>query len=138
MGGYATCLYAWKGLVTRQFTDILRKHNEKIRQPRLHTFADLMCTASPNHVRCCRRHDNSNRPCIRLRGRRCLCHPQGRNTSQYGLLASLAYMAIYALVVAFSLPGGAVLSITGGFLVGAVWGTVHIVISATHCSPSLW
>jgi uncharacterized membrane protein YdjX (TVP38/TMEM64 family) len=50
---------------------------------------------------------------------------------QYGLLASLAYMAIYALVVAFSLPGGAVLSITGGFLFGAVWGAVHIVISAT-------
>jgi uncharacterized membrane protein YdjX (TVP38/TMEM64 family) len=47
-------------------------------------------------------------------------------------------MAIYALVVAFSLPGGAVLSITGGFLFGAIWGTVHIVISATHCSPSLW
>jgi uncharacterized membrane protein YdjX (TVP38/TMEM64 family) len=50
---------------------------------------------------------------------------------QYGLLASFAYMAIYALVVAFSLPGGAVLSITGGFLFGAVWGTGHIVISAT-------
>ena len=50
---------------------------------------------------------------------------------QYGLLASCAYMAIYTLVVAFSLPGGAVLSITGGFLFGAVWGMVHIVISAT-------
>ena len=50
---------------------------------------------------------------------------------QYGLLASLAYMATYATVVAFSLPGGAVLSITGGFLFGAVWGTVHIVLSAT-------
>ena len=50
---------------------------------------------------------------------------------QYGLLASLAYMAMYATVVALSLPGGAVLSITGGFLFGAVWGTVHIVLSAT-------
>jgi uncharacterized membrane protein YdjX (TVP38/TMEM64 family) len=50
---------------------------------------------------------------------------------QYGLLASLAYMATYATVVAFSLPGGAVLSITGGFLFGAIWGTVHIVLSAT-------
>ena len=50
---------------------------------------------------------------------------------QYGLLASLVYMATYATVVAFSLPGGAVLSITGGFLFGAVWGTVHIVLSAT-------
>jgi uncharacterized membrane protein YdjX (TVP38/TMEM64 family) len=50
---------------------------------------------------------------------------------RYGLLASLAYMATYAMVVAFSLPGGAVLSITGGFLFGAVWGTVHSVLSAT-------
>jgi uncharacterized membrane protein YdjX (TVP38/TMEM64 family) len=29
---------------------------------------------------------------------------------RYGLLASLAYMAIYITVVAFSLPGGAVLN----------------------------
>lgn len=48
-----------------------------------------------------------------------------------GVLAALTYMAVYALAVAFSLPGGAVLSITGGFLFGAVWGTVYIVISAT-------
>ena len=57
---------------------------------------------------------------------------------QYGLLASLAYMATYATVVAFSLPGGAVLSITGGFLFGAVWGTVHIVLSATLCATLLF
>jgi uncharacterized membrane protein YdjX (TVP38/TMEM64 family) len=50
---------------------------------------------------------------------------------RYGLLASFAYMAFYAIAVACSLPGGAVLSITGGFLFGAVWGTVHIVIGAT-------
>jgi uncharacterized membrane protein YdjX (TVP38/TMEM64 family) len=50
---------------------------------------------------------------------------------RYGLLASLAYMATYVTVVAFSLPGGAVLSITGGFLFGTVWGAVHIVLSAT-------
>lgn len=48
-----------------------------------------------------------------------------------GILAALAYMVVYAVMVAFSLPGGAVLSITGGFLFGAVWGTVYIVISAT-------
>jgi uncharacterized membrane protein YdjX (TVP38/TMEM64 family) len=46
-------------------------------------------------------------------------------------LASLAYMTIYATAIAFSLPGGAVLSITGGFLFGAAWGTVYVVISAT-------
>ncbi len=48
-----------------------------------------------------------------------------------GVLAVLTYMALYAVAVAFSLPGGAILSITGGFLFGAVWGTVYIVISAT-------
>jgi uncharacterized membrane protein YdjX (TVP38/TMEM64 family) len=48
-----------------------------------------------------------------------------------GVLAVLTYMAVYAVAVALSLPGGAVLSITGGFLFGAVWGTVYIVISAT-------
>ena len=48
-----------------------------------------------------------------------------------GVLAALTYMAVYAAAVAFSLPGGAVLSITGGFLFGTVWGTVYIVISAT-------
>jgi uncharacterized membrane protein YdjX (TVP38/TMEM64 family) len=50
---------------------------------------------------------------------------------RYGLLASLAYVVAYATVVMLSLPGGAVLSITGGFLFGTVWGTVHIVFSAT-------
>jgi uncharacterized membrane protein YdjX (TVP38/TMEM64 family) len=48
-----------------------------------------------------------------------------------GTLAAVTYMAIYAVAVAFSLPGGAVMSITGGFLFGTVWGTVYIVISAT-------
>jgi uncharacterized membrane protein YdjX (TVP38/TMEM64 family) len=48
-----------------------------------------------------------------------------------GALAPLTYMAVYTAAVAFSLPGGAVLSITGGFLFGALWGTVYIVISAT-------
>jgi uncharacterized membrane protein YdjX (TVP38/TMEM64 family) len=48
-----------------------------------------------------------------------------------GLLAVLAYMAVYAISVAFSLPGATVLSVAGGFLFGTVWGMVYIVISAT-------
>jgi uncharacterized membrane protein YdjX (TVP38/TMEM64 family) len=40
-------------------------------------------------------------------------------------------MGVYAAAIAFSVPGGAVLSITGGLLFGAVWGTLYIVISAT-------
>ena len=48
-----------------------------------------------------------------------------------GVLAILTYMVVYAVAVAFSLPGSAVLSIAGGLLFGTVWGTVYIVISAT-------
>jgi uncharacterized membrane protein YdjX (TVP38/TMEM64 family) len=55
-----------------------------------------------------------------------------------GMLAALSYMAIYAVATAFSLPGGAVLSITGGFLFGAVWGTVYIVIGATLGATALF
>ena len=48
-----------------------------------------------------------------------------------GVRAALLFMAIYTTAVAFSLPGATVLSITGGFLFGTVWGTVCIVVSAT-------
>lgn len=47
------------------------------------------------------------------------------------LAAVLAYMSIYIVVVAFSLPGGAVMTITGGFLFGLAAGTVWTVIGAT-------
>lgn len=49
----------------------------------------------------------------------------------YGAVAALVYMLIYAVAIAFSLPGGAVLTITGGFLFGSIWGTVCVVIAAT-------
>lgn len=49
----------------------------------------------------------------------------------YGFAAAVAYMVIYAAVVAFSIPGGLVMSITGGFLFGAFWGTFYIVVGAT-------
>lgn len=55
-----------------------------------------------------------------------------------GVRAALLFMAIYALAVAFSLPSGTVLSITGGFLFGAAWGTVCIVISATLGATGLF
>ena len=53
-------------------------------------------------------------------------------------LAPLAFMAIYAAAVAFSLPGGAVLSIAGGFLFGAVFGTLLIVVAATVGATALF
>jgi len=41
------------------------------------------------------------------------------------------FVAIYIAIVAFSLPGAAVASVTGGFLVGLIGGTFFNVISAT-------
>ncbi|WP_120633987.1 TVP38/TMEM64 family protein [Ruegeria sp. EL01] len=44
---------------------------------------------------------------------------------------AVAFMAIYIVVVAFSLPGAAVASMTGGFLFGLVAGTAFNVFAAT-------
>ena len=49
----------------------------------------------------------------------------------YHLLALLTYMALYIAVVALSLPGGALLSITGGFLFGLLPGGLATVVAAT-------
>ncbi|MDX2103125.1 MAG: VTT domain-containing protein [Alphaproteobacteria bacterium] len=43
----------------------------------------------------------------------------------------LGFVGLYAVATAVSLPGGAVLSITGGFLFGVWLGTLGIVIGAT-------
>lgn len=51
--------------------------------------------------------------------------------AESSLLAALVFMAIYAIVVAFSLPGGAIMTITGGFLFGNMFGTAWVVLSAT-------
>src|SRR5438552_17317309 len=55
-----------------------------------------------------------------------------------GLLAALVFMAVYIMTVAFSLPGATVLTIASGFLFGAVWGTVIVVISATLGATALF
>lgn len=47
------------------------------------------------------------------------------------LVSILIYMAIYAAAVAMSLPGGAVMTITGGFLFGAWVGASITVVAAT-------
>lgn len=54
------------------------------------------------------------------------------------LVTALAFMAIYIVVVAFSLPGGAVLTIVGGFLFGLALGTVFVVVSATIGATALF
>ncbi len=51
--------------------------------------------------------------------------------AQNMVAAALAFMALYALATAVSLPGGAILSIAGGFLFGPLLGTTWIVIGAT-------
>ena len=51
--------------------------------------------------------------------------------ARYGVLAGLVYMLIYATAIAFCVPGGAVMTMAGGFLFGAVWATVYVVIAAT-------
>ncbi|HUU26005.1 MAG TPA: TVP38/TMEM64 family protein [Methyloceanibacter sp.] len=47
------------------------------------------------------------------------------------LLALAAFVALYAVTVALSLPGGAVLTIAGGFLFGWVLGGMTSVVAAT-------
>jgi uncharacterized membrane protein YdjX (TVP38/TMEM64 family) len=46
-------------------------------------------------------------------------------------LAALAYVGLYIAAVAFSLPGAVFLTLSGGFLFGAVLGTVLTVAAAT-------
>ena len=49
----------------------------------------------------------------------------------HAVLMVLGFILIYAAATAISLPGGGLLSITGGFLFGSIAGTVWIVIGAT-------
>lgn len=48
-----------------------------------------------------------------------------------GLLAGLAFIGIYALATAFSIPGGLFLTIGGGFLFGTWLGGSYVVFGAT-------
>jgi len=51
--------------------------------------------------------------------------------ARWGALAVIAYALVYIAVVAFSLPGGAVMTIAGGFLFGQILGAAYVVVSAT-------
>jgi uncharacterized membrane protein YdjX (TVP38/TMEM64 family) len=51
--------------------------------------------------------------------------------SDNGLFAFVAYMSVYALVTAFSIPGGAVMTIAGGFLFGPWVGGALTIVGAT-------
>ena len=55
-----------------------------------------------------------------------------------GAFAALVYVAIYAAAVAFSLPGGAIMTLAGGFLFGAAYGTMVVVVAATLGATALF
>jgi uncharacterized membrane protein YdjX (TVP38/TMEM64 family) len=50
---------------------------------------------------------------------------------RHPLLAPLAFMVTYAAVIALSIPGGAILTMAGGFLFGVAAATCYVVIAAT-------
>ncbi len=54
-----------------------------------------------------------------------------RWAESHGILAGACFVGIYVLVVACSLPGGALLTIAGGFLFGPALTTLMVVIGAT-------
>ena len=62
---------------------------------------------------------------------------QGWVASQ-GVVAWLVYAAIYMAAVAFSIPGGAVLTIAGGFMFGPFVATVVVVVGATLGATALF
>ncbi|MCP5075161.1 MAG: TVP38/TMEM64 family protein [Rhodobacteraceae bacterium] len=47
------------------------------------------------------------------------------------LLAVLTYISVYIAIVAFSLPGAAIMTLTGGFLFGIFFGALFSVVGAT-------
>ncbi|MDX8388402.1 MAG: TVP38/TMEM64 family protein [Ghiorsea sp.] len=47
------------------------------------------------------------------------------------IIAALSFILAYTVVVALSLPGGALMTLTGGFLFGAVIGGLYTVVGAT-------
>jgi len=53
-------------------------------------------------------------------------------------LAPVIYILAYVIVVAFSLPGGAVMTISGGFLFGAVTGGIYAVTGASLGAVALF
>jgi uncharacterized membrane protein YdjX (TVP38/TMEM64 family) len=50
---------------------------------------------------------------------------------QHPIMAPLLFIALYAAVVALSIPGGAVMTIAGGFLFGTLVGTALVLVGAT-------
>lgn len=58
--------------------------------------------------------------------------------ADHQVAAAAAFMAIYFVAVALSLPGGLFLTIAGGFLFGVVLGTLYVVIGASLGATALF
>lgn len=56
----------------------------------------------------------------------------------HAVLAPLLYILLYIAVVAFSLPGGLMMTISGGLLFGAIFGALYAVIGATIGATALF
>lgn len=54
------------------------------------------------------------------------------------VIAPLIFMLLYLVVVAFSLPGATVMTVSAGFLFGVVWGTLYSVVGATVGATALF
>ena len=51
--------------------------------------------------------------------------------ANYGTMSALVFAGIYAVAVAFSIPGAVFITIAGGFMFGPYYGTIYVVIGAT-------
>ena len=56
----------------------------------------------------------------------------------YGALAAIAFVLIYAVATAFSLPVGAILTVVGGFMFGLWTGTIVVALGATLGAVALF
>ena len=51
--------------------------------------------------------------------------------ADYGLIAGAVFTGVYALAVAFSIPGAVFITIAGGFMFGPYLATLYVVVGAT-------
>ena len=58
--------------------------------------------------------------------------------AEYAVIAELVYAMIYAVAIALSIPGGAMMTIIGGFLFGPLRTTIYVVAAATLGATALF
>jgi len=58
--------------------------------------------------------------------------------ARWGFVAAVLYIAVYGILVALSVPGGAVLTIAGGFLFGTWLGALCAIVGATAGATAIF